>query len=69
MTHTGPIYDGPPPRPSVRERSANVVKTGVSFGSALAIVISWSVHHSILWAIFHGILSWLYVLYYALTRA
>jgi len=52
----------------VRERSANVVKTGVSFGSALAIVISWSVHHSILWAIFHGILSWLYVLYYAITR-
>jgi hypothetical protein len=53
----------------VRERSASVVKTGVSFGSALAIVISWSVHHSILWAIIHGIFSWFYVLYYAITRA
>jgi len=53
----------------VRERSANVVKTGVSFGSALAIVISWSVHHSLLWAILPGIFSWFYVLYYALTRA
>jgi hypothetical protein len=31
-------------------------------------VISWSVHHSILWAIVHGFFSWLYVLYYAITR-
>lgn len=44
------------------------VKAGISFGSALAIVISWSQNHSILWAIIHGILSWLYVIYYALTR-
>lgn len=43
-------------------------KAGVSFGSALAIVISWSQHHSILWAILHGVLSWLYVVYFALTR-
>jgi hypothetical protein len=40
----------------------------VSFGSALAIAISWSEHRSILWAIVHGFLSWLYVLYFALTR-
>lgn len=45
-----------------------VTKVGVSFGSALAIAISWSTHHSILWACVHGILSWLYVIYYALTR-
>ncbi len=44
------------------------VKAGISFGSALAIVISWSQNHSILWAIVHGILSWFYVMYYALTR-
>ena len=43
-------------------------KVGVSFGSALAIAISWSQHHSILWAIIQGALSWLYVIYYALTR-
>ena len=45
------------------------VKAGISFGSALAIVISWSQNHSILWAIVHGILSWFYVIYYALTRS
>ncbi|MBI3005280.1 MAG: hypothetical protein HYY49_07665 [Ignavibacteriales bacterium] len=44
------------------------VRSGITFGSALAITISWSAHHSILWAIIHGLFSWLYVLYYALTR-
>ena len=36
-------------------------KYGASFGSALAIAISYTTNHSILWAIVHGILSWLYV--------
>ncbi|HVR81465.1 MAG TPA: hypothetical protein VHF02_05240 [Luteimonas sp.] len=43
-----------------------VVKAGVSFGSALAIAISWTANKSLLWAIVHGLLSWLYVIYYAL---
>src|SRR5882757_5513288 len=41
-------------------------KYGVGFGSALAIAISYTNNHSILWAIIHGILSWLYVIYVAL---
>ena len=41
-------------------------KYGVSFGSALAIVISYNANHSILWAIIHGILGWFYVIYFAL---
>ena len=44
------------------------VRAGVGFGSALAITISWSVNHSILWAVIHGILSWVYVIYYAISR-
>ena len=44
------------------------IKAGIGFGTALAITISWSVNKSILWAIVHGFLSWLYVLYYALLR-
>ena len=43
-------------------------KFGVGFGSALAITISYSENHSILWAIIDGILSWLYVIYFALFR-
>ncbi|MBT5875054.1 MAG: hypothetical protein HOH43_16670 [Candidatus Latescibacteria bacterium] len=45
-----------------------VIKKGVSFGTALAIAISWWQHQSVLWAIIHGILSWLYVVYYVLIR-
>ena len=43
---------------------AEATRAGISFGSALAIAISWSVHKSILWAIIHGFFSWLYVVYY-----
>ena len=45
-----------------------VVEAGLSFGSALAMVISWSINKSIPWAIIHGVFSWLYVLYYAITK-
>ncbi|MDD1502417.1 hypothetical protein PVA17_06510 [Lysinibacillus sp. CNPSo 3705] len=45
-----------------------VIKSGISFGSVLAITISWSINHSIIWAIIHGCLSWFYVIYYALIR-
>lgn len=46
--------------------SVEIIKTGVSFGTVLAIVISWSRNRSLLWAIVHGILGWFYVIYYAL---
>jgi hypothetical protein len=45
-----------------------VVKGGISFGTALAIAISWTKNQSVLWAIFHGFCSWLYVIYHVLTR-
>ena len=44
------------------------VKSGIGFGSALAITISWSQWLSIVWALVHGGLGWIYVIYYALTR-
>lgn len=49
-------------------KSTSAVKTGVGFGTVLAITISWSVNQSILWAIIHGIFSWFYVIYYMLVR-
>ena len=69
MTY-GEVYDGEPPaaRERVIVRTKEVVKSGVGFGSVLAITISWSIHKSILWAIMQGIFGWLYVIYYALTR-
>lgn len=47
-------------------RSGDAAKAGIGFGSALAITISWSANQSILWAMFHGVLSWIYVVYYAI---
>lgn len=65
MTHSGPISDSQPRRET---RSVRVAKAGVSFGSALAIAISWSKYQSIVWAVIHGFLGWIYVVYYAFTR-
>jgi hypothetical protein len=45
----------------------SVVKTGIGFGSALAIVISFTVNKSIFWAIIHGLLGWIYVVFKLLT--
>ncbi len=42
--------------------------TAISFGSTLALIISWSHHHSVLWALVHGWLNWLYVIYYCIRR-
>ena len=41
---------------------------GITFGAALAIAISWSINKSILWALLHGFLSWIYVIYYVIVR-
>ena len=43
------------------------IEYGVYFVAALAITISWSANQSILWAIVHGFLSWIYVIYFALS--
>jgi len=37
-------------------------------GTAIAVVLSWSRSASILWCILHGVLSWIYVIYFAFTR-
>ncbi|MBN1914682.1 MAG: hypothetical protein JW769_02200 [Parachlamydiales bacterium] len=44
------------------------IREGISFGSALAMVVSYTVNKSLIWAIIHGFLSWIYVIYYALTH-
>jgi len=34
-------------------------------GMILAMIMSWELNHSIIWALLHGWCSWLYVAYYA----
>jgi hypothetical protein len=45
-----------------------VAQTGIGIGSAIAIVCSWQRNRAILWAILAGLLSWIYVIYFAMTR-
>lgn len=53
----------------VTTHTANVVvQSGIGLGSVLAVVCSWQRNRSILWALLAGVLSWLYVIYFALTR-
>ncbi len=37
-----------------------------ALGISLATVISYTNWHSIPWAILHGLLNWIYVIYYAI---
>lgn len=39
---------------------------GLSFGAALAMIISYAKWQSIGWAILHGVLGWVYVIYYVI---
>ena len=53
----------------VADHSTTIVtQTGVGLGSIIAVVCSWHRNRSILWAILAGILTWFYVIYFALTR-
>jgi hypothetical protein len=38
---------------------------GIGLGTLIAVIISWTTNHSIIWAIIHGFFSWFYVIYYA----
>ena len=37
-------------------------------GSIVAVVLSWDANHAVLWAILHGALSWLYVIYFVIAN-
>lgn len=45
-----------------------IVYNASEYGCILAIVISWSLHKSILWCVIHGFLGWAYVIYYMITK-
>ena len=46
--------------------STVAASSGISFGSALAMVISYAKWHSVFWAIIHGLCSWFYVIYHVI---
>ncbi|MCQ2573344.1 MAG: hypothetical protein MJ182_05575 [Treponema sp.] len=42
------------------------VQEGISFGTALAMIISFVTWKSVGWAILHGLFGWAYVIYYVI---
>jgi hypothetical protein len=51
------------------QKTADVIKKGIGFGTCLSMIISYTAYQSIGWAILHGCLSWLYVIYYVFKYA
>ena len=50
------------------QNTSTATSGGIGLGAVIAAVISWSVNHSILWALIHGFFGWFYIIYYAITR-
>ncbi len=48
--------------------SSSTASAGISFGTAFALVLSWTKWHSFWWAFLHGIFGWLYVIWYFLVK-
>lgn len=48
------------------KRDHSVTTHGIGFGCALAMIISYVNWQSIGWAILHGLLGWIYVIYYVI---
>lgn len=42
--------------------------SGVSIGMIVAAICSWTTWHSVPWALVHGLCSWLYIIYWAITQ-
>jgi hypothetical protein len=51
-----------------KDGSNKIVDGGIGLGSIIAVVASWSRNKSILFAILHGLLGWIYVVYFVFTR-
>ena len=48
----------------MNEKTKEAAKKGITFGTCLAMVISYTTWHSVGWAIVHGLLSWMYGIYF-----
>ncbi len=46
-----------------------IIKYGVGYGAAAAMILSYGANKSILWMLIDGWLSWIYVIYFALFRS
>lgn len=50
-------------RHQFRQGALSTLGKSYNLGMMIAVVVSFSSNHSILWAIIHGLLGWFYVIY------
>ncbi|HKL35371.1 MAG TPA: hypothetical protein VJ899_03690 [Salegentibacter sp.] len=50
------------------EVGRTVITNGISLGTVVAAITSWTRNRSVLLMVIHGIFSWFYVFYFVLTR-
>ncbi|MDT0651830.1 hypothetical protein [Autumnicola edwardsiae] len=62
------IYEGYSQDNVGSETKRSIITNGIGLGSVIAGVTSWERNKSVLLAIIHGVFSWLYVIYFVLTR-
>jgi hypothetical protein len=48
--------------------SSSAAGGGIGLGTLIAVIVSWTTYHSVGWAIVHGILGWLFVIWYLITQ-
>lgn len=57
---------------SSAEESRSTRRDGIgllyALGMVIAVTLSWARNAGILWCTLHGLLSWVYVIYFAMTR-
>ena len=41
----------------------SATSVGISLGSAMAMILSFELNHSVLWMVLHGVCSWFYVIF------
>lgn len=68
VLHVTPLSGGAQAVPNAMQKT-EIIQKGLGvwgFGSALAMAISYVHNQSIGWSVFHGLISWIYVVYAAL---
>lgn len=51
------------------KNSSSVGGGGITLGSIITVIMSWTVNHSLIYCILHFFCSWAYVIYWAIVHA
>ncbi len=46
------------------DNSRSSTAGGITLGGLLAVILSWTVNHSVVWCILHFLCGWFYVIYW-----